>query len=241
MHISLGRPLGDTFGVPAGLGGDSSDENLTRQAYAVQCVSRGIAALTLDQRGMGENGGNPVDHKPACRDGIATSALLVGRTIAGERVWDVMRSIDVALKYLKGFDPDRIGVMGVSGGGTTAFYSAILEPRIAAAFPIDCFSSYAASIGLISHCPCNYIPRVMDYFDMGDLAGLIAPRRLVVSNAADDPIFPVTEAREQFVTVKRIYQDLGAAGNCVHVIEKGGHGSYSDASWDVFLKTTGWK
>jgi dienelactone hydrolase len=240
MHLSQGRPLGDTSGIPAGLGGGSSDEKLLRQAYAVQCVSRGIAALTLEQRGMGENGGNPVDHKPACRDGIAASALLVGRTIAGERVWDVMRSIDVALKYLKGFDPDRIGAMGVSGGGTTVLYSAILDSRIAAAFPIDCFSSYAASIGLISHCPCNYIPHIMEYFDMGDLAGLIAPRPLVLSNAADDPIFPVTAAQKQFVTVQRIYQALGADRNCAHVIEKGGHGSYSDTSWDAFLTASGW-
>jgi pimeloyl-ACP methyl ester carboxylesterase len=231
MHVSLGQ----NRNYEPDPGGEQDGD------FALQCIDRGFAALALEQRGFGENGGNPEDGSPGCRNRIALSALLTGRTLAGERVWDISRSIDIALRYLKGFDPDRIGIMGHSGGGTTAFYAAIVEPRIAAAMTACCFSSYAASIGLISHCPCNYIPRVMAYFDMGDLAGLIAPRPLVIINGREDRIYPVDAAVRQFAVTEKIYAALGTGKNCAHVIGEGGHRFYAGPGWDAFVQLTGWR
>ena len=55
------------------------------------------------------------------------SAIILGRTLIGERAWDVMRAIDV-LSYFKELDLDVI--TGNSGGGTASFYSACLDERI---------------------------------------------------------------------------------------------------------------
>ena len=45
---------------------------------------------------------------------------------------------------------------------------------------------------------CNYVPGILTQFDMGDIAGLIAPRPLVIVNGAkDDGIFPLNSALEQ--------------------------------------------
>ena len=41
------------------------------------------------------------------------------------------------------------------------------------------FFSY---IDYYDHCTCNFIPRIANHFDMGDIAGLIAPRGLVIVN-----------------------------------------------------------
>jgi dienelactone hydrolase len=230
MHLSLGRNLEG-----------EEDEAIKKgdHAYALQCVERGMAALTVELRGFGENGSMPGDHKPDCRH-LSGSALLVGRTLQGERVWDIMRTIDAITSHLAGFDPERIAIMGVSGGGTTCFYSAILEPRIAAAMPAACFCTYKDSIGLISHCTCNHVPHSAEYFDMGDLAGLIAPRPLVIVNGNQDQIFPLNGAVKQFVRTKEIYDAQGAGDKCVHVIADGGHGFYPEPSWNAFMALTGW-
>ena len=80
MHISLGRPKypGDAETISGG------DRDFARQALA-----HGCAALVLEQRGFGECGGTP--EGPACQQ-PAMAALLLGRTLVGERVWDVMRA-----------------------------------------------------------------------------------------------------------------------------------------------------
>ena len=57
------------------------------------------------------------------------SAIILGRTLIGERAWDVMRAIDV-LSYFKELDLEKIVITGNSGGGTASFYSACLEELI---------------------------------------------------------------------------------------------------------------
>lgn len=54
------------------------------------------------------------------------------------------------------------------------------------------------------HCMCNDIPSIRKYFEMRDLAGLIAPRVLVVAAGKEDKIFPIegkVRAFEQIQTM----------------------------------------
>jgi hypothetical protein len=62
----------------------------------------------------------------------------------------------------------------------------------------------------MEHCECNYVPRILEYAEMGDLAALIAPRPLRFINGEKDPIFPIASTREQFETVRTAYRLLGA-------------------------------
>ncbi len=81
----------------------------------------------------------------------------------------------------------------------------------------------------------------MKYFDMGDLAAMIAPRPLVVVNGRHDEIFPIESAEEQFVVAKEIYGAAGAADKIAHVVGAQGHRFYADDSWGIFDTLTGWK
>ena len=71
--------------------------------------------------------------------------LLLGRTMIGERVWDVSRAND-ALGAFPEVDVDRVACMGNSGGGATTFYAACLEPRIRVAMPSCSVCTYRDSI-----------------------------------------------------------------------------------------------
>ncbi len=228
-HISLGQPKyeGDEETIS---GGDRD--------FARQIVARGQAALAIEQRGFGERGGTP--EGPACHQ-PAVQALLLGRTIIGERCWDVSMAIDAIEAHFPQIDMERIAIMGNSGGGTATIYAAAVDTRIAAAMPSCAFCGFLASIGAQRHCLCNYVPGIMKDFDMGDLAGLIAPRPLVVVNGQDDGIFPIDSAKEQFEIARTLYAGADAGDKLRHVIGPEGHRFYAALGWPAFDEVTGWK
>ena len=201
-------------------------------------VTRGQAALTIEQRAFGERGGTPKG--PACQQ-PAMQTLMLGRTLIGERCRDVSRTIDVIEAHFPMIDASRIALMGNSGGGTTTIYAAALDERIAAAMPSCAFCGYRESIGELFHCVCNYVPNIMNEFDMGDLGGLIAPRPLIVVNGLKDGIFPIQSAKEQMEITKDLYADANAADMVRHVIGAEGHRFYAADAWPVFDELTGWK
>ena len=83
----------------------------------------------------------------------------------------------------------------------------------------------------VYHCPCNYIPGIARDFDMGDLGGLIAPRKLVVEAGQEDPIFPIEGTIKVVDEMKQLYHAAGADGNVQLVIGSGGQRFYADAAY----------
>lgn len=218
MHKSLGRTK---EGNAAPVEGDRD--------FAVRAVKEGVCALTLEQRNFGECGG--LDNKPNCYN-AAMTALLIGRTTIGERVWDVMRAIDAVTECFPDIvDSGKIGCLGNSGGGTATFYSSILDDRIKISIPSCAICTYDESIAPMHHCACNYIPHIREYFNMGDLGGLIAPRKLVVVSGEKDGIFPIDGAKKTFEIIKKLYNTAGVPNNCVMVTGSEGHRFYAELAW----------
>ena len=87
-------------------------------------------------------------------DHASMTALLLGRTMIGERVWDVSRAID-ALEEFPEIDTSRIGCMGNSGGGTITFYATCLDGRISIAMPSCSICTLRDSIASVDHCADN--------------------------------------------------------------------------------------
>ena len=229
MHISLGNVK-----YP----GDEDDFKGDRD-FARQTVARGYAALAIEQRAFGERGSKP-DGTPDCSH-PAYQAILVGRTLIGERCHDVSRAIDVVETHFPIIDMNRIFVTGNSGGGTTCIYASALDTRISASMPSCALCGYFASIGDMQHCPCNYIPGIMKHFDMGDLAAMIAPRPLVAVNGVTDMSFPIDSAKEQIEIARPVYEAAGASDKIRHVVGPEGHRFYKALAWPVFEEITGWK
>lgn len=223
MHTSIAVEWRDET-VPKAIGGDRD--------FAIGCLRRGIAAVCLEQRYMGENSTRP-DHTPDCAH-YATICLLSGRTALGERVFDVDRAIDY-LSTRPDFDLSQVGVMGNSGGGTTSMFAGAVLPRLTHVMPSCSFSSFRASIGTIHHCVCNYVPRLYELGESADVLGLIAPRPLVIVNGRLDDIFPLDAANEQFARLEAIYAAAGAVDRVRHVVGPEGHRFYVDPAWAEML------
>jgi hypothetical protein len=88
----------------------------------------------------------------------------------------------------------------------------------------------------MKHCCCNYVPNIRKYFDMGDLACLIAPRPLVIVCGERDKIFPVDGVKKTFEIAKKAYKKAGKEELCQLVIGDGGHQFYPDDAWPVAKK-----
>ena len=62
----------------------------------------------------------------------------------------------------------------------------------------------------VSHCIDNYVPGILNWAEMYDVAGLIAPRPLFAESGQRDDIFPIAASRASFARVKKVYEVFGA-------------------------------
>ena len=225
MHVSMGRVK---------YARDKKSREGGRD-FAVQAIAHGMAALCIEQRGFGERKQDPDEIMPQCHI-PAMSEILMGRTLIGARVWDVSRALDVIEQEFPEIDSDKVYIVGNSGGGTASYYTACLEPRIKALMPSCAVSSYRYSIAIMKHCVCNHIPHIREFFEMGDLAGLIAPRPMVVVAGRYDKTFPLDGVLDAHAKISAIYKHLGCEQKAPLVIGEQGHQFYPGLAWPKFLE-----
>ena len=228
MHISMGRSIypPDEEHISGG------DRDL-----AIQAINNGYAALSMELRNFGELKSDAVltvfpNNLTTCEHGAHT-AMLIGRTLIGERVWDISRAIDMLETMPEIIDAKKILLTGNSGGGTATYYAACMEPRITMAVPSCSVCSYKNSIVWRRHCACNYIPNIAKYLDMGELACLIAPRPLVLVAGVEDWGFHIDGSREVAEVARKIYERVGAADKFHFIQGPEGHRYYASLSWPV--------
>lgn len=232
---------GHTTGVHCAIGVDREDDTKAitipgDRDFGLKCMERGVAALCIEQRSFGERQEMLQERVSphGCHD-AAMHALMLGRTLVGERVWDVDRGIDY-LETRDDVDLGKIGVMGNSGGGTVSLFGAALLPRIRYAMPSCYFCTFEGSVMSIYHCADNYVPGLLKYAEMPDVMGLFAPRPVVVVAGKDDEIFPVDSVMKAFSRLKEIYTAAGAPNACQMVIGSEGHRFYAREAWPKMLK-----
>lgn len=79
------------------------------------------------------------------------------------------------------------------------------------------------SILSLLHCMDNYVPGILHWAEMCDVAGPIAPRPLFVESGERDDIFPIEASRSSFARVKKVYEVFGAADRTEQEVFDGTH------------------
>ena len=179
--------------------------------FALQCVDNGFAAFAIEQFGFGyrkdENAVKRGVNESSCQP-AAGAAFLFGETMIGWRVYDVIRTIDY-LNIRKEIDKKRIGCMGISDGGTITLFSSAVDNRIKVAVVSGYFNTFKDSIMSIFHCIDNYVPNILKYAEMYDIAGLIFPRYIFTEAGIKDPVFPISAFNRAFNKLKGLYKKFG--------------------------------
>jgi dienelactone hydrolase len=219
-----GRGVDDIVGIDEE-GRERTGKPGYQHDFAIQIAEAGMAAVAIEPmafgcrrdplnaaRGLSQKGCEPV----------AGGALMLGETMIGWRVWDVLRTLDYIATRPE-LDANRVGCMGISGGGTTTLFSAALEPRIRAAMVSGYLNTFRDSIGSLAHCVDNYVPGILNWAEMYDIGGLVAPRPLFVESGEKDNIFPIAASIESFRQVREIYGVFQATDAVEHEVFPGEH------------------
>jgi dienelactone hydrolase len=138
----------------------------------------------------------------------AMLAFHLGTSVVGMRVHDGMRLVDY-LETRPELDIRRLGAMGISGGGMHTFFSTCLDERIRACVVSGYFCTFRDSILAMSHCACNFVPGLGQFGEMYDLAGLIAPRPMLVESGNYDNIFPQKAVKASVSRADAVYEVFG--------------------------------
>ena len=210
------------------------DKILGREGnIAEQAVRRGFVALAPATRGLAEEVSVPDPkgrhgNRP-CRAQLM-HCLVAGRTPIAERVWDMQRLLDWAVKHQL-VDPGRIVMTGNSGGGVLTAYTAALDERIRVAIPSCSFTSMTSSEGYIFHCDCCMVPGLRDWGGWAEIGGLVAPRHLLLVHGVSDGLHKRADVEAVAGRVKTVFEAAGVPGNMGLKWGPGGHRFYPELMW----------
>ncbi|MDO8834145.1 MAG: acyl-CoA thioester hydrolase/BAAT C-terminal domain-containing protein [Vicinamibacterales bacterium] len=162
-------------------------------------------AMTLARQGfvvfahdmIGYNDSRQLTHSFGGRD-----EYLWGLSLAGLQLWNSMRAVDFleSLPYVR---QNAIGMTGESGGGTQTFLLAAVDPRIAAAVPVNMISLH-----MQGGCLCENPPGLRLDTTNVEIAATIAPRPLLMVSATGDWTKDTLNA--EFPAVRALYDLLDA-------------------------------
>ena len=227
-----GRGVNDVVGIENEITRNNFDG--IHKNFAIQAVNQGYLVLAIEQLGFGRR--RIHDHLDSGNESLSScnllsgTALLLGETMVKWRVSDVMAAIDY-LETREEVDLKRIAVMGLSGGGTTSFFTAAVDERIKLAVISGYFCTFKDSIFNINHCIDNYIPGILKYAEMYDIAGLIAPRGLFVESATNDPIFPIDATKYAIGKAENIFESFNSGNSFSYEIFEGQHEFYGKGAF----------
>jgi hypothetical protein len=216
------------------MGNDSSvnlQQNIALHNYNYGQVmaEQGFITYAIDWIGFGErDDNNKPNHRPQSgRDWCNIyylHATMLGMSSLSINVAHGKAATDAVCR-LPGVDPERLGVMGLSGGGTMALWMALCDERIKAT-EIICYSDLWAAFGIrdINYCGMQVAPGLFKLVDLPDLQGLIAPRPLLIDIGVHDTCFKVDTALQCYRQIEKIYRAAGVADRLELDLHPGEHG-----------------
>ncbi len=205
--------------------------------YGLQMAKRGYVTIAIDWRAFGErsDGGDPYPGRDKCNVHFIRGNIM-GYNLLSLNIFDGRRCIDYlcSLKYV---NAERIGVMGLSFGGTMTTWISLMDERVKAA-DIICYScrfkNFAVKNG--NFCGSQILPGLFAVCDVPDLHGLIAPRPLLAEIGLHDKCFLEYDAISCTEEVRKIYAAAGAADNYEVDMFWGDHKFSGDRAFAFFDK-----
>jgi len=202
------------------------------QLPLLNLVKKGFVVLAIDPIGQGERlqyfdsvkGESTIGSSTLEHSYPSPQVFLLAKSVARYFLWDGIRGIDYLVSRAE-VDPKRIGVHGLSGGGTQTAYISAMDERVAASAPAGYITSYQRlleSIG-VADGEQNLKHETSGGIDHADFIELRAPKPTLIMATTED-FFSIQGVRETFDEVKRAYSLLGKPDNFDLAEDTGGHG-----------------
>jgi dienelactone hydrolase len=198
--------------------------------WARELARRGYVALAITQRGLDRRG-------PAIN--TQSNALLVrGRTGMGAVLYEIRQGLTY-LEQRPDVDAARIGMTGLSFGGITAFYTWLLDDRVAATAPIcggvGSIATFIDQGSLGYHGTYWWIPGMLEKGDQADFAAAMAPRPLMVWAPTEDIGMPKA-AVDQFASIVRPAYERAGKPEALVIHQRPGEHTFSMEAFDAMVQ-----
>ncbi len=212
--------------------GHSNKAGEAYQKPAQAFARMGYVAITFDPPGAGGEKQPGNDH---FRDGVR--CYLVGHSSNRYFILDALRCIDYLATRPDVDMKNGVGMTGVSGGGVTTMWAALLDSRIRAASPACCAVPKALHPVLDNYAEC---PEVLSFgrfskFDDTDLMAAAMPTPVLLMAGAADEVFAEAMSRRIAEEVAASFQGAGQADRFAFFLDPGGH-DYTLAMAKEFVK-----
>jgi dienelactone hydrolase len=208
--------------------------------YGLKFVMQGYVVFCSDARGAGERrediqqgDGIKALMSTSCNN-INNAAISIGQTLTGMMTWDLMRLIDY-VETLNYCDSSKIACCGFSGGGLQALWLSALDDRITCSVVSGYFYSFRTSLLSTHLCGCNFVPRLWEHIELGDLGALIAPKPLLIESGTKDKLNGeggIQNVIEQVEITKQAYILHKKEANLYHHIFDGPHMWNGEKTYD---------
>ena len=235
------------FGKEPVMGNDTSPELRTdieamNYSYGHQMAKAGFVTFAIDWIGGGERCDGNKPHQSSRNAGrdwcnlYYLHATMFGMTSLSINVAHGKAATDFACT-LPNVDSARLGVMGLSGGGTMALWSALCDDRLKAA-EIICYSNLWAEFGIraLNYCGMQVAPGLYKLVDLPDLQGLLTPRPLLIDIGIHDECFRLESAMDCYQKLESIYKAAGADDALELDLFNGSHAWGGNKSVAFFLR-----
>src|SRR5271165_6513545 len=144
----------------------------------------------------------------------------------GIQLWNGIRALDFVAS-LGDVDPARIGVSGVSGGGTQTFTLAAVDDRVAFDSPVSMVSAIYAGGDF-----CENAPGMRVHANNMEIAAMMAPKPMLLVAATGD--WTKNTMTEEFPAIRKIYELYGKPENIDAVIYEAPHNMSKPAREAVY-------
>lgn len=206
--------------------------------YGLELAKLGYVTFCPDIRGFGERRESALqsEEESSFINGtcfhLAHMAEPLGQTVIGMNVWDMLCLLDY-IDSRSEWRSDSVGCVGFSGGGMLTLWLSALDDRIQKVLISGYFYGYKDSLlELNGNCSCNYVPRLWEQVDMGDIASLIAPRKIMIQSCRQDHLNGkrgLKNVEEQLEILESAYQVFHKEEFIRHDIREGGHSFHKEA------------
>jgi len=210
--------------------------------YALAAVRRGYVVIAPDWCPFGER--RPPDEwsRVPGRDPCNVTNMgwsYFGRPLLTQNVWDGMRAVDVLTKHPH-VDPRRIGVIGLSYGGTMSTHLLINERRIKAGVVSGYISTVRTDAlnmrGKGNTCGAQHVPRLLLHGDVADALGLAVPKPVLFEMGVKETCFHYPDMIKAWRHLKTIYDAAGYPERIGKDVHPNDHMWSGRLAWDWLEK-----
>ena len=188
-----------------------ADEAVGEPSEFDQIIGQDHAVCAICLRGTGLSEPRPPRAGPVfyqqmnLQERYAWANLVLGTSVIGQRVWDILRSLDY-LASRPDVDASQIRVIGQEEAGLAALMAAVLDDRARSLLLTRTLVSYMSIVQSTDYSLTLdwFVPGILRHFDVPDLCAAVYPRPVWIANAVDAPGATLTAPEVREIYSQRI-------------------------------------